>query len=698
MVSLGSRFVVLVFAPLALSVAGCNDSPPVVETDDATAGSTTAGSTSTGPTTQESVDSTAASDETTTGGTTLAITSGTTDTTDTTDATTTTDETTSTGDTSGSTSTDTGGSTSTDTGETTTGEMLPPDAPVLDLAFSQVKRFDFSWAAAAGADYYQLLESATMGDPFVQIGPDLFGGSFSVTQPLHFRLEASYVLRACNMAGCTDSATLVVMDSLYEAVGYFKASNTDASDAFGTSVALSDDGTTLAVGATGESSNATGIDGDQTNDTLMNAGAVYVFVRDASDTWAQQAYVKASNSGASDAFGTSVALSADGNTLVVGAPYEASSATGIGGNQASNAAPAAGAAYVFVRTGGDNWAQEAYVKATNTGFGDIFGYRVALSDDGSTLAVAAYGEASNATGINGNQGNNSAFGAGAVYVLVRDGAGVWTHQAYVKASNTASGDGFGSGLSLSGDGSTLAVGAFGEDSIATGIDGDQADNTATQAGATYVFVRDGAGAWSQQAYLKASNTDAQDFFGWSVALAGDGNTLAVGAYGEDGGVAGVGGDETDDSVLESGAVYVLVRDGAGVWSQQAYVKASNPGTQDFFGWYVATSTNDGNVLATAAYSEASTAYGLGGDEADDGAAQAGAAYVLVRDGAGVWSQRAYVKASNTAATDDFGWSLATSGDGNIIAVGATNEDSNATGLGGNQGNNATSASGAVYLY
>jgi len=689
----------LALVPLAFPFAGCNDPAPVTETDDTTADSTTTtgvSSTTITPTTDESVDSTMGTDDTM-GGTTLALTSGTTG--ETTDATTTLDDTTSTTDTGGSTSTtDTGGSTSTDTGETTTGGMLPPDAPVLDLSFSQVKQFDFSWAAAAGADYYQLLESATTGDPFVQIGSDVFGSSLSVTQPLHYRLEASYTLRACNMAGCTDSATLVVMDSLYEAVGYFKASNTDASDAFGTSVALSDDGTTLVVGATGESSNATGVDGDQANDTLMNAGAAYVFVRDGSDVWAQQAYLKASNAGASDAFGTSVALSADGNTLVVGAPYEASSATGIGGNQASNAAPASGAVYAFVRTGGDNWAQQAYVKASNTGFGDIFGYRVALSDDGNTLAVAAYGEASNATGINGNQGNNSAFGAGAVYMLGRDGAGVWTHQAYVKASNTASGDGFGSSVALAGDGNTLAVGAFGEDSIATGIGGDQADNMATQAGATYVLVRDGAGVWTQQAYIKASNTDAQDFFGWSVALAGDGNTLVVGAYGEDGGIAGVGGDDTDDSVLESGAVYVLVRDGAGAWSQQAYVKASNPGTQDFFGWYVAMSTNDGNMLAAAAYSEASNAYGLGGDEANDAAAQAGAAYVLVRDGAGAWSQRAYVKAPNTAATDNFGWSIAASGDGNIIAVGGTSEDSNATGLGGNQGNNATSGSGAVYLY
>ncbi len=661
-----------------LTAAGCND-PPATNGDDTTDGSSTSPDVTT--TTSGAVDSTAGPDDSTSSssgpGESTGSSSG--------------------GDTSGpGTSTGPEGTTggTTDGGESTTGGMeVPPDAPVLELAYAQVKRFDFTWGAAAGADYYQLLESATPGDPFVQVGPDLMVETASLSQPLHFRLQASYVLRACNAAGCTDSAQVDVVGSLAEAVGYFKASNTDGSDLFGISVALSDDGSTLVVGATGESSAATGIDGDQASDAVLNAGAAYVFVQDAMGEWSQQAYVKASNPNASDAFGTSVALSADGSTLVVGAPYEASAATGIGGNQASNTAPASGAAYVFVRTGTDNWAQQAYVKASNTGFGDVFGNRVALSDDGNTLAVAAGGEASNATGIGGNQANNTAFGAGAVYVLVRDAAGAWSHQAYVKASNTASGDGFGSGVALSGDGNTLAVGAFGEDSVATGVGGDQADNGATQAGATYLFVRDGAGAWSQQAYVKAPNTDAQDYFGWSVALSGDGDTLVVGAYGED----GDGSDPTDDSLSDAGAAYVIVRDGAGLWSHQAYVKASSPDAQDSFGWSVST-TATGDVLAAVAYGEASAAVGIGGDDADDSAAQAGAAYVLVRDAMGQWSQRAYVKAPNAAASDAFGWWVTTSGDGNVLAVGSQGEDGNATGIAGNQANNAAASAGAVYVY
>jgi len=257
---------------------------------------------------------------------------------------------------------------------------------------------------------------------------------------------------------------------------YVKASNTGDSDQFGCSVALSGD--TLAVGARQEDSAATGVNGNQADDSIGAAGAVYVFVRSGT-TWTQQAYVKASNTRASDHFGTSVALS--GDTLAVGAPYEASAATGVNGNQADNSAYAAGAVYVFVRSG-TTWTQQAYVKASNTGAGDFFGYSVALSGD--TLAVGAPNEGSAATGVNGNQANNSANGAGAVYVFVRGGT-TWTQQAYVKTSNTGASDGFGVSVALSGD--TLAVGALGEASSATGVNGNQADNSASQAGAVYVF-------------------------------------------------------------------------------------------------------------------------------------------------------------------------------------------------------------------
>ncbi len=155
--------------------------------------------------------------------------------------------------------------------------------------------------------------------------------------------------------------------------------------------------------------------------------------------------------------------------------------------------------------------------------------------------------------------------SGAAYIFTRDGAGVWSQQAYIKASNTDAGDNFGFSIVLSGD--TLAVLAPGEDSAATGIDGDQSDNSALDAGASYVFTRDAAGLWSQQAYVKASNTDAGDAFVFPITLSGD--TLAVGASLEDSNATGIDGDQSDNSDQAAGASYVFTRDGAGVWSQQA---------------------------------------------------------------------------------------------------------------------------------
>ena len=127
---------------------------------------------------------------------------------------------------------------------------------------------------------------------------------------------------------------------------YLKASNTNPEDTFGEPVAASGD--TIVVGASSEDSNASGVNGEQSNNNAMNAGAAYVFVRSGTN-WSQQAYLKASNSGADDFFGSAVAIS--GDTVVVGALAEDSNATGINGDQGNNSATNAGAAYVFVRTG-----------------------------------------------------------------------------------------------------------------------------------------------------------------------------------------------------------------------------------------------------------------------------------------------------------------------------------------------------------
>jgi FG-GAP repeat len=470
---------------------------------------------------------------------------------------------------------------------------------------------------------------------------------------------------------------------------YIKASNTSTNDQFGKHVALSADGSTLAIGAFCEGSAATGINGNQFDQSAQNSGAVYVFTRNGM-TWNQQAYIKASNTGTGDLFGSSVALSADGSTLAVAAVGESSKATGIDSFQSDNSAPGAGAVYVFTRSG-TTWSQQAYLKASNTGAGDEFGFSVALSADGSILGAGARLEDSAATGIGGNQTSNSAGEAGAVYVFTRIGT-TWSQQAYVKASNTNGGDDFGYSVALSADGATLAVGAFQEDGAATGINGNQASNSTLGAGAVYVFTRNGA-TWSQQAYVKASNTGAFDAFGFSVALSSDGSTLAVGAHSESSAATDVNGNQADNSAGGAGAIYVFTRGGT-TWSQEAYIKASNTNANDLFGESVALSS-DGSTLAVGAL-EDSSATGIDGNQADNSASLSGAVYEFTRSGT-TWSQQAYVKATNTDASDLFGMSVALSNDGLTLAVGASWESSAATGIGGNQADNSASSAGAVYV-
>jgi len=262
---------------------------------------------------------------------------------------------------------------------------------------------------------------------------------------------------------------------------YLKASNTDAGDDFGWSMSVSGD--TIVVGASGEDSAATGVNGDQTDNSAdYAAGAAYVFERTGT-TWTQQAYLKASNTDSAlttvDGFGSSVSIS--GNTVVIGAPREQSGATGVNGDQSDNSHVDAGAAYVFERSG-TTWTQQAYLKASNTDAYDGFSRSVSISGD--TVVVGAWKEASAATGINGNQTDNSALDAGAAYVFVRSGS-TWTQQVYLKASNTEAGDRFGSPVCIWGD--TAVVGARSEASAATGVDGNQSDNSAASAGASYVF-------------------------------------------------------------------------------------------------------------------------------------------------------------------------------------------------------------------
>ena len=483
--------------------------------------------------------------------------------------------------------------------------------------------------------------------------------------------------------GCVD----VLANYLFKT--YLKASNTDAEDGFGGAAALSGDGSTLAIGAPGEASAATGVNQDEGDDSARGSGAVYVFTR-MGDAWRQQAYLKASNAGPGDNFGSAVALSDDGDTLAIAAVSEDSAATGVNQDGAHDSAGGSGAVYVFRRAGA-TWSQQAYVKPSNTDAQDGFGWATALSGDGTVLAVGAAFEDSG--GTDGSGAGDSAQDSGAVYVFSRTGS-AWQQEALLKAENADPEDHFGDAVALSGDGKTLAVGADGEDGADSGVGGDPSDNAGGHNGAVYVFSAT-AGSWEPQAYLKASNNDSDDYFGDAVALSDDGDTLAVRAPFEDGADRGVDGDPSDNSGYNTGAVYVFSRTGT-VWEQQAYLKAFNTGQEDGYHDALALS-GDGSTLAFGASFEDSAATGVDASQDDNDATNSGAVYAFSRTGA-TWKRKAYIKAPNTDADDSFGRAVALSTDGSVLAIGAPGEASAATGVDDDQNDNSAGASGAVYVY
>ena len=528
------------------------------------------------------------------------------------------------------------------------------------------KTFRIRWQPTRAADFYRVLENPDGISGFTAVSGELDASTefYDHRVALHKRVNARYMVEACNSEGCALSAQQLIEGNLIEAIGYIKASNPGRIDQFGSAVSLSGDGNTLAVGARLESSSATGINGDQSDNSAEYAGAVYIFTRHVSG-WQQQAYLKASNTDYRDFFGSELSLSADGNTLAVGVSDEDSNARGVDGDQSNNSTRSAGAVYVFVRSG-ESWQQQAYLKASNTDVDaeptrahDQFGQNISLSSDGNTLAVGARVESSTALGINGDQNNNDDPGSGAVYVFTRSNS-IWQQQAYIKASRE--GGNFGRSVSLSADGNALAVGA----SIANfrGL---------FSASAVYMFMRS-SGIWREQTFI------ALDSRGSPIAsLSGDGNTVAVAAG-------------TSASIFE--------RIG-GSWQEQAtFDQYGGSGTLSFETDGISLSA-DGSTLVLGNRAEGSGQKGLQGFQGvQPQVSDSGAVYVFTR-GDGTWLQEVYVKASNASASNQFGASVSLSSNGDTLAVGAIFESGTTAGFNGDQTQLSGSefgGSGAVYLY
>ncbi|MCH8008342.1 MAG: FG-GAP repeat protein [Chloroflexi bacterium] len=385
----------------------------------------------------------------------------------------------------------------------------------------------------------------------------------------------------------------------FDEVRKLAASDVKANDKFGSQVAVNGD--TAIVGASGDDSGG------------ISSGAAYVFERNegGADNWGEVKKLTASDAQIGDRFGFSVAVS--GDTAIVGAMFEASGGTN------------SGAAYVFERDegGADNWGEVKKLTASDAQTGDQFGWSVAVSDD--TVIVGA------------RFGDTGGLAKGAAYVFHRNegGADNWGEMKKLRASDAQKFDQFGASVSVSGD--TTIIGASEED--AGGVD----------AGAAYVFQRNQGGPdnWGEVKKLTASDADASDRFGNSVAISDD--TVVVGEqFGDAGG-------------LPVGAAYVFYRNegGADNWGEVKKLTTSDAQNHDRFGSSVAVS-GDTTVV--------------GADGEHTSGPSTGAAYVFRRNQGGPdnWGEVDKLTASDADEFDKFGISVAVSGD--MPIVGADQED------------------------
>jgi cyclophilin family peptidyl-prolyl cis-trans isomerase len=284
-----------------------------------------------------------------------------------------------------------------------------------------------------------------------------------------------------------------------------------------------------------------------------------------------------------------------------------------------------GAAYIFEYNDG-NWTQQAKLTASDGTAGDNFGGSVSIS--ANHVVVSAPRDNSD---------------TGSAYIFEYND-GNWTQQAKLIASDYHIGDWFGQSVSISGD--CAIVGAWLNDAVAT------------NAGSAYIFYRHKGGTnhWGQQARLNAADATLQDRFGWSVSI--NGEYAIIGAI----------GDEPYGEY--SGSAYIFRHNGTS-WAQQAKLTASDGAKSDNFGYSVAI---DGHYAIVGAYKN------------DDNGTDSGSAYIFEPNkiDPNNWDQKAKLIASDAAASDYFGCSVAIGG-GHAL-VGAYQNDDNG------------SSSGSAYIF
>ena len=331
------------------------------------------------------------------------------------------------------------------------------------------------------------------------------------------------------------------------------------------------------------------------------------------DPWIQQAKLTAPDGATHHFFGWTVAVS--GSTVVIGSP-----------GPGFTTETYAGAVYVFVKSGG-TWSQQAELTASDAAASERFGWSVAVDKNTGTVVVGA---------PNHTVGSN--HGQGAAYVFVKSG-GKWNQQAELTASDGAALNNF--GISVAVSGSTIVVGSP-----------NQRVGSNWGQGAAYVFVKSG-GTWNQQAELTSSDGAARDHFGTSVAV--DESTAAlVGAH-----------HHAVGSNASQGAAYAFVNSG-GTWSQQAELTSSDGAADNYFGCSVAVSGTTAVVGSPGPDFPGNPCGGTSNTRT-----YAGAAYVFVLSGT-TWSQQAELTASDGAAEENFGISVAVDESTSTTVVGALN--------------------------
>lgn len=529
-----------------------------------------------------------------------------------------------------------------------------PAKPTLSAKFSG-KQLLFDWSRGAAADFYRLEENPDGISgylPIVRNSEDTSYG-YNITWRNGGWVNARFQLYACNAVGCTPSNELFVREVIADGIPPLSATPPEQSDFFGAAIALSNDGTTLAVGAPGK---------DGGNTSLLQMGAVYIY-RFNETAWVQQAVLTPSSGNQNSRFGSALALSQDGDTLAVGAAWES-----------RREAEKSGAVYLFSRNEGA-WGKPVRLPTGTGGTEELCGYSVTLSGDGTVLGVGCPRDDS---GNAATPTDDSATDSGGVYIYTRN-KGDWQQHSFLKPEVITERAGFGGAITLTTDGTTIAVGADGYNG---------------QEGAVYLFTRNQTdGRWQQEnPVLRPSHPQKDALFGSSVALSSDGSMLAVGAPQE--------GTGTNDTV-HRGAVYLFSRSEER-WIQQARILATNGERHDEFGTSLGFGRN-GALLAVGAPFEDSSATGINGNQQDDRATNSGAVYLYSKSEQG-WKAFAYIKPNRDTAGDErpfgeFGTAVAVTPDGTILAAGAPHLASITMGrgeIGDTLG--APAGKGTVYLY